>query len=204
MIIKNIENKFKLSLFISLGSFITSIVIVFIGFGFSYNLVANSNKKIYVLDNGVPVLVQQTNLDVNRKVEYESHVSLFHMLFFSLPPDDQFIKNNISKAMYLIDQSGQIEYNNLREKGYYNAIMSSSAVLSIRTDSVKVDLDNHTFTYYGTQRIERQSSILTRELVTSGMIRDVPRSDNNPHGCIITNWKTILNKDISNVPKKTF
>lgn len=204
MIIKNIENKIKLSLFISLGSFITSIVIVFIGFGFSYNLVANSNKKIYVLDNGVPVLVQQTNLDVNRKVEYESHVSLFHMLFFSLPPDDEFIKNNISKAMYLIDQSGQIEYNNLREKGYYNAIMSSSAVLSIRTDSVKVDMDNHTFTYYGTQRIERQSSILTRELVTSGMIRDVPRSDNNPHGCIITNWKTILNKDISNVPKKTF
>lgn len=204
MLIKNIENKIKLSLAISVGSMVTAIVIVAVGFFFAFRMVSDTSKQIYVLDSGVPLLVKQTDIDVNRHVEYKSHVNLFHMLFFNLPPDDKFMQDNIKKAMYLIDESGLTEYNNLREKGYYNAILASSAILSIRADSVNVDMENKTFTFYGTQRIERETSIVTRELVTTGSFKDVPRSENNPHGCLIRNWKTILNKDINYVTKKTF
>jgi len=157
-----------------------------------------------VLDGNVPVLVRQTDMDINREVEYKSHINLFHLLFFTLPPDDEFIKNNISKSMYLIDQSGLIEYNNLKEKGYYNAVLASSASLSIQTDSVELDLNERQFTFYGTQRIERETSILKRQLITTGKFRDVPRSDNNPHGCLITNWKTVLNKDLESITKSRF
>lgn len=204
MLLKNLENKIKLGLIVSIGSFLTAIIIVIIGLNFAIKLVNESRRNIYVLDNGIPMLVHQTDQDVNRLVEYKSHVNLFHSLFFTLPPDDEFMKNNIGKAMYLIDKSGAIEYNNLKEKGYYNAILASSAVMSIKTDSIQVDMDKMTFTYYGIQRIERETRILTRELITTGSIKDVLRSDNNPHGCLITNWKTVLNKDINDVQKRSF
>lgn len=52
------------------------------------------------------------------------------------------------------------------------------------------------FIYYGRQRIERRTSVLMRELVTEGFVKRVPRTENNPHGLLIVNWRTILNKDI--------
>jgi conjugative transposon TraK protein len=204
MIIKNIEQKIKLGLIVSIGAFLTAIIIAGSGLYFARDLINQSRKQIYVLDGNVPVLVRQTSMDVNREVEYKSHVNLFHMLFFTLPPDDDFMKNNIEKSMYLIDESGLTEYNNLKEKGYYNAILASSASLGIQTDSIQLDLGSMTFSFFGTQRIERETSILKRALITTGSIKDVPRSDNNPHGCLITNWKTVLNKDLETITKKRF
>ena len=64
--------------------------------------------------------------------------------------------------------------------------------------------ENMEFTYYGRQRIERRSNILTRELVTAGQLKRVPRTDNNPHGLLITNWRTLLNKDIEQKTKSTY
>lgn len=60
------------------------------------------------------------------------------------------------------------------------------------------------FTYYGRQRIERRTSILTRELVTAGQLKRVPRSDSNPHGLLIINWRTLLNKDIEQRTKNNY
>lgn len=204
MIIKNIENKVRLAFAVSIGSFITCLAIVIGVFVFSYTLISGERKKIYVLDNEVPVLVKQTGIEVNLEVEAKSHVNLFHMLFFTLPPDDDFIKRNMEKAMYLVDESGLKQYNNLKEKGYYNTILSSSATVTIATDSVLVDLNNMTFEYYGVQRIERETSILKRQLITQGKLRQIPRTDNNPHGLIITDWKTIVNKDIEYKAKRNF
>ena len=74
-------------------------------------------------------------------------------------------------------------------------------ICSIYCDSIKIDDKRMTFKYYGRQRIERRTSILMRQLVTAGSIRRVPRSDNNPHGFIIYNWRTLLNKDLSEKQK---
>lgn len=204
MIIKNIESKIKLAFTVSIGSFLACVAIVIGVFIFSFTLISNERKKIYVLDNDVPVLVKQTGIEVNLEVEAKSHVNLFHMLFFTLPPDDDFIKRNMEKAMYLVDESGLKQYNNLKEKGYYNTILSSSATVTIATDSVLLDINNMTFEYYGVQRIERETSILKRQLITSGKLRQIPRTDNNPHGLIITDWKTIVNKDIEYKAKRNF
>jgi conjugative transposon TraK protein len=204
MIIKNIESKVRLAFTVSIGSLITCIAVVIAVLAYSFNLISNERKKIYVLDNEVPVLVKQTGIEVNLEVEAKSHVNLFHMLFFTLPPDDDFIRRNVEKAMYLVDESGLKQYNNLKEKGYYNTILSSSATVTIATDSVLVDLTNMTFEYYGIQRIERETSILKREVVTQGRLRQIPRTDNNPHGLIITDWKTIVNKDIEYKAKRNF
>lgn len=99
---------------------------------------------------------------------------------------------------------GLKQYNNLKEKGYFNTILASSATVTIMTDSIKVDMNNLSFEYYGIQRIERETSILKRQLVTTGKLRQIPRTENNPHGLIITDWKTILNKDLDYKVKKNF
>lgn len=204
MLTRTIENKIKLALIASLGSFLSAAIICILILNFSSGLIRESRKKIYVLDGSIPVLVRQSEVEENRTVEYKSHINLFHMLFFNLPPDDAFIRENLSRAMYLVDASGLTEYNNLLEKGYYNSILASSAVLSIRADSIVLDQAHTSFTYYGTQRIERKTSILTRQLITQGNYEDVPRTEHNPHGCLITNWLTVLNKDISHIPKSSF
>ena len=204
MLTRNIENKVKLALITAIGSFITAIIICMLILDFSKDQVRESRKKIYVLDGNIPVLIRQTEVEENRQAEYKSHINLYHSLFFNLPPDDEFIKENLSRAMYLVDESGLTEYNNLKEKGYYNSILASSAVLSIRTDSIHLDQQKKAFTYFGTQRIERKTSILTRQLITEGNYEDVPRTENNPHGCLITNWQTVLNKDINHIQKSSF
>ncbi len=204
MIIKNIEQKIKLAFGVSIFSFITAMGIVIGVLFYTFKLIREERKQIYVLDNGVPILVQQTGVEVNQEVEAKSHINLFHTLFFNLPPDDDFIKHNVEKAMYLIDESGLKQYNNLKERGYYNTILASSASISIKTDSILIDLKKMNFEYYGIQRIERETSILKRQLITQGGLRSIPRTENNPHGLIITNWKTILNKDIEYKAKRNF
>lgn len=204
MIFKNYEKKMKLVLVISMTALFSSVLISIGAFYFAYKQINFERQNIYVLDAGIPILVNRTNLESNREVEYKSHINLYHNLFFTLPPDDKFIQNNLNKAMYLIDKTGLMEHNNLKEKGYYSRILSSSAVLSIMTDSIDIDLGTMFFTYYGTQRIDRRSSVINRTIVTTGKIYDVPRSENNPHGAIITDWRTVANKDISFKQKKEF
>ena len=206
MIIKNIESKVRLATFLSAGSFLMAIIMVLIVSFFAYKQVADARKSVYLLDaNSVPLLARQTDVQMNRAAEYRAHINLFHTLFFNLTPDDKFIEYQMKQAMYLIDESGAAQYNNLKEKGYFNSILSSSAVLTIRTDSIYVDEAKKYFRYYGTQQIDRRSSTITRSLITEGNLSDLKkRSDNNPHAVLITRWKTLENKDLENVQKNNF
>ena len=202
MIIKNIESKIRLATILSIGSFLTSIIICGFVSAYAYQQVANARQSIYILDNDIPILAKQTNMQMNRPAEYKAAVDLFHSLFFNLTPDDKHIEYQMAKAMYFVDETGVGQYNNLKEKGYFNSILSSSSVLSIQTDSIVIDQNR--FRYYGKQKIDRRSATITRSIVTEGDLIDIPRSENNSHGVLITNWKTIENKDLSNVSKNTF
>ena len=110
----------------------------------------------------------------------------------------------MEKAMYLVDETGLAQYNTLKEKGFYSNIRGTSAVFSIYCDSIRFDKSTMEFTYYGRQRIERRSNILMRELVTAGQLKRVPRTENNPHGLLIVNWRTLLNKDIEQKSKSNY
>lgn len=202
MIIQNIESKIRLATVLSLGSLLTSIIICGFVSAYAYKQVANARQSIYILDNDIPILAKQANMQMNRPAEYKAAVDLFHSLFFNLTPDDKHIEYQMSRAMYFVDETGVGQYNNLKEKGYFNSILSSSSVLSIQTDSIV--LDQNRFRYYGRQKIDRRSATITRSIITEGELIDIPRSENNSHGVLITNWKTIENKDLSNVSKNTF
>jgi len=195
-LIKNLEQKVKLAKFVAIGSFFTSIIICIISFYFAGIQVSESRKSIYVLSNNIPIMADQTDQTVNRPAEYKSQIDLFHSLFFNITPDEKFIERNIKKAMYLVDESGMQQYSALKERGYYSQILSSNAFVTLFTDSIALDMEEKSFTYYGKQKIERKSSVLIRSLITTGKLRDIPRSDNNSHGAILINWKTIENRNL--------
>lgn len=203
-VLKKLENKIKLVLIIT-SLFLVGCVVISLGSIFvARGMVADAHKKIYVLDGTVPILVNQTTMDETVDVEAKSHVEMFHNLFFTLAPDDKYIDYTIKKAMYLIDESGLAQYNALKEKGFYNNIIGTSTICSIFCDSIKFDKQKMIFTYYGRQRIERRTSILTRQLITAGSLRRVPRTENNPHGFIIFGWRTLVNKDLYESQKTNY
>ncbi|SIS95819.1 Bacteroides conjugative transposon TraK protein [Kaistella chaponensis] len=204
MLVKNIEQKIKINKTVSIASILFAVLIVIVGFVFAYKLVQDSRKSLYVIDNGVPILVKQTDELLNRPVEYKSQIELFHRLFFTLAPDDRYIKENVEKSLYLIDDSGKKEYTNLREKGFYNQIISGNSLVTVRNDSIKMDLANKKFIYYGTQMINRKNSLIIRKLITEGNFEDMIRSPNNPHGVLLRNWRILDNSELSNKAKSNY
>ena len=168
MVIKNLENKIKLVLILC-SLFLVGCVVISLGsIWAAKGMVNDAQKKVYVLDGNVPILVNRSTMEETLDVEAKSHVEMFHHYFFTLAPDDKYIKYTMEKAMYLIDETGLAQYNALKEKGFYGNIMGTSAVFSIFCDSIRFSKENMSFTYYGRQRIERRTSVLMRELVTEG------------------------------------
>jgi conjugative transposon TraK protein len=108
------------------------------------------------------------------------------------------IDGNLAKAMYLADHSAKKQYYNLKETGYYSNIISGNISQKINVDSVTVDTRQQPYYFkcFATIRIIRPNSIVTRNLITEGFLRNVERSDHNPHGFLIERWNTIENKDL--------
>lgn len=204
MLIKSIEEKIRINKAVSITALTVSLFMVLAGFGFAYQLIKESRKSLYVLDNGVPVLVKQTDELLNRPVEYRSQVELFHRLFFTLAPDDQYIKDNIEKSLYLIDDTGKKEYTNLREKGFYNQLISSNSMVTVSTDSIQINSNDRKFMFFGKQMINRKTALIVRKLITEGRFEDIVRSPNNPHGVLLKDWRIMDNSEISNQPKFSY
>ena len=164
----------------------------------SYELSARVQDKIYILAGDQAMEAFASKRKDNVIVEAKSHISLFHIYFFTLDPDDKVIEKNISKALYMADASAKKQYNNLKETGYYSNIIAGNISQQISIDSITVDIkvEPYFFYCYSTERIIRPNSIVTRNLITQGYLRNVSRSDHNPHGFLIERWETLENKDI--------
>ncbi|MDT3404276.1 conjugative transposon protein TraK [Mucilaginibacter terrae] len=163
----------------------------------SYESSNNAGKHIYILANGKAMEAVSAERKDNVPVEARDHISMFHHYFFTLDPDEKVISANMGRALYLADESARNQYNNLKEKSYYNNLISGNISQQIEIDSISLDLNQHPYYFkcYARERLIRSSSTVNRLLVTQGYLRDVARSDNNPHGFLIQRWETLVNKD---------
>ncbi|MEP6467734.1 MAG: conjugative transposon protein TraK [Parafilimonas sp.] len=164
----------------------------------SYELSARVQDKIYILAGDQAMEAFASKRKDNLLVEAKSHIGLFHTYFFTLDPDDKVIERNISRALYMADASAKTQYNNLKETGYYANIISGNISQQITIDSITVNTKSEPYFFhcYGTEKIIRPNSVVTRNLITQGYLRNVSRSDNNPHGFLIERWETMENKDM--------
>jgi conjugative transposon TraK protein len=164
----------------------------------SLQLVRQSQERIYVLADGQALQAISSSQRENLPVEARHHVRLFHQYFFTLGPDEQVIREQVAKALYLADASAKLQYDNLRESGYYSNLIAANISQEILVDSVLVETGNFPlrFTCHATQKLIRSSSTLQRRLLTQGLLRQVPRSDHNPHGLLISRWEILRNDEL--------
>lgn len=201
---KNIDTAFRHIRSFTMVVIIGCVLICCFALYKSFSLVSQMQSKIYILANGKALEAYASERKDNIPVEAKDHVKTFHKLFFTLDPDDKAITANITKALYLADGSAKRAYDDLKENGYYAGLISGNVNQTIVVDSVAVDINEYPYKFrcYATQSIVRPTSITTRSLVTDGALRNVSRSDNNPHGFLIERWSTIDNRDLKTVSRR--
>lgn len=196
MLIQSLEQKTRLALLTVVLTIVGCICICGFTVFSCLKMVQGERSQIYVLDGEIPFLAERAKQEANYVMEAKAHIQLFHQYFFNLPPDDEYIKWTLGKAMYMADGTALKQKQAMQEIGFYSDIVSSSAICTIMCDSIQLDEEKNTFTYYGTQLIKRRSREVRRSIITSGKLENVPRTRNNPHGLLITNWRTLENKDL--------
>lgn len=156
-----------------------------------------AGKHIYILANGKALEAFSADRKDNIPVEARDHIRMFHFFFFTLDPDEKVIETNIGKALYLADESARNQYNGLKEKSYYNNLISGNISQQIRVDSVQLDMNQYPYYFkcFAIQKLVRATSTINKVLITQGFLRNVSRSDNNPHGFLIEKWETLANRD---------
>ncbi len=201
---KNIDTAFRYVRGFTMLVIVGCVVICCFTLYKSYSLVAEMQSKIYILANGKALEAYASERKDNIPVEAKDHVKVFHRLFFTLDPDDKAIQTTITKALYLADGSAKRIYDDLKENGYYAGLISGNVNQTISVDSVAIDINEYPYRFrcYATQNIVRPTSITTRSLITEGALRNVSRSDNNPHGFLIERWNIIENSDLKTVNRR--
>nr|WP_199119261.1 conjugative transposon protein TraK [Pedobacter sp. ASV28] len=196
---RNIETAFQyvrlVSVIVILGSLFAS---AFISYN-SFKLARATQDRIYVLVNGKALEAYATDRKDNIPIEAKDHIKSFHQFFFSLSPDDKAIQVNLTKALYLADGTAKLQYDNLKEGNYYSNIISGNVNQTIAIDSIQLNINQYPFYFrcFAKQELTRPSSIVIRNLVTEGYLRNVSRSENNAHGFLIERWRILDNRDIS-------
>lgn len=195
---KNIDSAFKqLRLFSIVVILSCGVICCYVIYN-SYKATAAIQSRIYILADGKALEAFAGDRKENIPVEARDHVKMFHHYFFTLDPDNKVIQDNISKALYLVDGSAKKVYESLKENNYYTGIISGNVSQRITVDSVSLDMNHYPFYFkcFASEKITRLTTITTRSLITQGYLRNVARSENNPHGFLIERWTTLQNKDL--------
>lgn len=196
---KNIDTAFRYIRAFTMLVIVGCIIICCFTLYKSFQSVTQMQDKVYILANGKALEAYASDRKDNVPVEARDHIQTFHKFFFTLDPDDKVIKTNVTKALYLADESAKRIYDDLKENGYYSGIISGNISQTIEIDSISIDTGEYPYRFkcFAKQNIIRTTSVLKRNLVTQGSLRNVSRSDNNPHGFLIEHFTTIENKDLS-------
>ncbi|HXB94364.1 MAG TPA: conjugative transposon protein TraK [Puia sp.] len=164
----------------------------------SQRAIARVQDRVYILSAGKALEAVAGARAENLGVEARDHIRSFHEDFFTLDPDEKVINANLTRALYLADGSARRQYESLKESGYYSGVISGNISQQINIDSIVLDMHPYPmyFRCYATERIIRPTSLVTRNLVTEGWLRNTGRSDNDPHGFLIEKWNILDNRDL--------
>jgi conjugative transposon TraK protein len=195
---RNLETAFQyvrlFSLIVVMGCISLSAFVIWL----AERSVSRMQDKVYVLAEGKALEALAADRRENLVAEARDHIRNFHLAFFSLDPDEKVINANITRALYLADESARRVYDGLKEGGYYSGVIAGNISQHLAIDSMAVEERSYPiyFRCYGTETIVRPTSKVTRNLVTEGWLRYVGRSDNNPHGFLIEKWTILDNSDL--------
>ncbi|WP_018359108.1 conjugative transposon protein TraK [Porphyromonas levii] len=173
----------------------------------SYRFAEQQRQKIYVLDGGKSLMLALAqDVKANRPVEAREHIRRFHELFFTLAPESEAVRSNINRALELADDTAYDYYQDLSEQRYYNRLISTNTNQVYQLDSIVSDFDSYPYQVltYGKQIIYRRNNVTERSLVAACDLINTVRSDNNPQGFLIEDFRVIQNEDIRNYERRKY
>lgn len=203
--LKNLDTSFKTMKFILFGVVLSATAIVLYNTYSSHLLIEKSREKVYVLKDGEALeLALSRNPEYNRKAEIKNHLEMFHQFFFNLDPDPKDIKYSIGKALYLIDDSGKQLHYAREEELYYHKIVDGSITSRILVDSVQVNMTSAPYVarIYCKQKLVRPTTVVYKNLITQCQLRDIKRTDNNPHGLLMERFQILDNSTTHEKPRR--
>ena len=201
--LRNIETAFQQNKRIVALVIVASALVAIAALWLGFTAYQKADAKVYVLAGGKALEAFAADRKENIPVEARDHIKMFHYYFFTLDPDEKVIEGNIRRALYLADESASNQYNGLKEKSYYNNLISGNISQEIQVDSIQLNMNSYPYFFkcFAKEKLIRATSTIHKLLVTQGYLRNVGRSDNNPHGFLIEKWETLANRDtITNNP----
>lgn len=183
------------------------VVVIGLSFGFagyiylySMNEIEANRNKVYLLNQGNALeLIRSRNGNDNIMAEIKSHVTMFHEFFYNLDPDPVDIKTRINKALVLIDESGVMMQAKRNEALYYHKLVEGSISSRVYVDSINVtpNRDKYQCVIFARQKLIRSTKVQEKHIDAECSIRTVNRTDSNPHGFIIEQYKITNNSPIT-------
>lgn len=162
------------------------------------NKIDESRDKVYLLSQGDALeLVRSRGGKDNIRAEIKNHVRMFYQFFYDLDPDPVDIKSRVNKGLFLIDDSGKQIHFKREEALYYHQLVDGNISTRVFIDSIVPYQDENNKYHckiYAWQKIIRSSRITQKRLDGECSIRNVARTDNNPHGFLIEQYRLTNNK----------
>ncbi len=159
------------------------------------NQIEESRNKVYLLNQGNALdLVRSRNEKDNIVAEIKSHIGMFHEFFYNLDPDPIDIKTRINKSLFLIDESGALIHSKREEILYYHKLVDGSISSRVYIDSIIPTLSSDNVYHckiIARQKLIRSSKTTEKHIDAECSIRNVARTDNNPHGFLIQQYRLI-------------
>ena len=118
MLIESLAQKTRLAMITVLATIGGCAVICGFTVWCCISLVNKERDQIYILDGDIPFLAERAQLEANFTMEAKAHIQLFHQYFFNLPPDNDYIKWTLGKAMYMADGTALKQKQAMDENGF--------------------------------------------------------------------------------------
>ena len=176
-----------------IGCLLTCIISVVMAYKHS----ADASRRIFVVNRGVALEAFSANVMENRPAEAIFHVTRFHELFFTNPPDARSIEANYVKASFLADESVKMTFERLKEDSFYQKLIQTNTNQKVVVEDVEVDMKKYPYKVRTVFKViqERATNKITRLLASEASLVDVTRSEVNPQGFLLRNFRITQRSD---------
>jgi|GEM_PF-3697622 len=157
--------------------------------------VTQYKEKVYVVSPDKTMVAFSRFDDTYLSHEVNNHIKFWYQLFHSF--NEATFKPNMDKALPMMGYSGQLEYKRLVNEGIISYLANNDVSVTINIDTMIVDMEAVPIVayVYGTQSWERGNIIKKNRKDVAFTVEVLQwRSDENPHGLWIDNYR-IFNEE---------
>jgi len=166
--------------------------------------VSKSKGKIFLTNGyGNTLTAYQIGANENRSAEVKAQVRDFHALLYNITPNPKEVEKSLNSVLLLGDGSVKAFLDKRGDK-YYKKLIAQNVEVKYQSDSVKVNLKEYPYkaVQYGKEIIQSNVGLMIKNLLTTCELREIARTDENPHGLQVSNFQVLKNERLEFVELK--